>query len=64
MFAKTVKAIKEPPMAMTFQRNIGFVVLGIWLILHGLVGMMNLMIPLPMMSALALMAGVLILAGR
>jgi hypothetical protein len=48
----------------TYQRNIGLILLGIWLVLNGLVGMMSLAIPFPVMSALALMAGVLILAGR
>jgi hypothetical protein len=48
----------------TYQRNIGFILLGIWLVLYGLVGIVSLALPLPLMSGLALMAGVLILAGR
>jgi hypothetical protein len=51
-------------MAMTFQRNIGFIILGIWLVLYGLVGFVSIALPHPLMAGLALMAGVLILAGR
>ena len=51
-------------MAMTFPRNLGFVVLGVWLILYSLVGLVSLALPIPLLSGVALMAGILILAGR
>jgi hypothetical protein len=51
-------------MAFVFQRNVGMLVLGVWLVLSGLSGLVSLGLPYPLMSALALAAGVLILAGR
>ena len=51
-------------MAIRLQRNAGMLVLAIWLILNGLAGMMALGLPAPLMAALALVAGILILAGR
>jgi len=51
-------------MAVGFQRNAGFVVLGIWLILHGIASFAALGLPAALMGALALIAGVLILIGR
>ena len=51
-------------MALTFQRNAGMLVLGIWLILYGIAGLMPLGLPAPLMSVLALLAGVLIVVGR
>ncbi len=51
-------------MAVTFQKNVGMLVLGIWLVLYGLAGMVPLGLPSPMMAVLALVAGVLILVGR
>ena len=51
-------------MAVTFQRNMGLLVLGIWLLLYGLAGMVSLGLPPPLMAVLALVAGVLILMGR
>jgi len=51
-------------MAVTFQRNLGMLVLGIWLILYGLAGMIALGLPSPVMAVLALVAGILILVGR
>jgi hypothetical protein len=51
-------------MAVTFQRNLGLLVLGIWLILYGLAGMIALGLPSPVMAVLALVAGILILVGR
>ena len=51
-------------MAVRFQRNLGMLVLGIWLILYGLAGMIALGLPSPVMAVLALVAGILILAGR
>ena len=51
-------------MAVTFQRNLGMLVLGIWLILYGLAGMIALGLTSPVMAVLALVAGILILVGR
>jgi hypothetical protein len=51
-------------MALRLQRNAGMLVLAIWLILYGLVGMLALALPVPLLAALALVAGILILAGR
>jgi hypothetical protein len=51
-------------MAVGFQRNIGLLVLSIWLILYGISGLVALGLPAPLMAILALIAGVLILAGR
>ena len=51
-------------MAVGLQRNMGLLVLAIWLILHGLSGFVALGLPAPLMAILALIAGVLILAGR
>jgi hypothetical protein len=51
-------------MAVTFQRNIGMLLLAIWLILSGLSGMVALGLPAQLMAVLALLAGILILVGR
>jgi hypothetical protein len=51
-------------MAVTFQRNIGMLLLAIWLILYGVSGMVALGLPAPLMAVLALLAGILILIGR
>ena len=51
-------------MAVSFQRNLGMLVLAIWLILYGLAGMIALGLPSPVMAVLALVAGILILVGR
>jgi len=51
-------------MAVTFQRNVGMLLLAVWLILYGLAGMIALALPSPLMAVLALLAGVLILVGR
>ena len=51
-------------MAVRFQRNAGMLVLAIWLILYGLAGMVALGLPAPVMPVLALIAGILIIAGR
>ena len=51
-------------MAVPFQRNAGMVVLGLWLLLYGLAGLVALGLPSPLMAVLALIAGILILAGR
>ena len=46
------------------NRNLGMVVLAIWLILYGLTGFVALSLPPAVMAGLALVAGVLILIGR
>ena len=51
-------------MAVRLQRNAGMLVLAIWLILYGLVGMLSLALPGPFLAVLGLIAGVLILVGR
>ena len=51
-------------MAVTFQRNVGMLLLAIWLILYGISGMVALGLPAPLMAVLALLAGILILVGR
>jgi hypothetical protein len=55
---------EEGPMAVRFQRNVGMLLLGIWLLLTGLAGLVSLGLPYPLMAVLALLAGILILAGR
>jgi hypothetical protein len=50
--------------AFGIQRNMGMLLLAIWLILYGLSGLAALGLPAPLMAILALLAGVLILAGR
>lgn len=55
---------REVAMAVGIQRNMGLLVLAIWLILYGLSGMVALGLPAPLMGILALIAGILILAGR
>jgi hypothetical protein len=51
-------------MAARFQRNVGMLLLAIWLILTGLAGLISLGLPSPLMAVLALLAGILILTGR
>lgn len=51
-------------MALNFQRNLGLLVLAVWLILYGLAGVVALGLPSPLMAVLALVAGILILVGR
>ena len=51
-------------MALIVRRNAGMLVLGIWLILYGIAGLIPLGLPSPLMAVLALLAGVLILTGR
>jgi hypothetical protein len=50
--------------AVTFQKNVGMLLLAIWLILYGIAGMVALSLPAPLMAVLALLAGVLLLVGR
>jgi hypothetical protein len=49
---------------MAVTRSAGMLLLAVWLILTGLAGLVPLPIPGVLMSALALIAGVLILAAR
>lgn len=51
-------------MAITAPRNFGMLLLAIWLILYGVSGLVALGLPGPLMAVLALLAGILILAGR
>jgi hypothetical protein len=51
-------------MAITATRNLGMLLLAIWLILYGISGLAALGLPGPLMAILALLAGILILAGR
>lgn len=51
-------------MASGLNRNMGMLVLGIWLILTGLSGFVALGLPPAVMAVLALIAGVLVLVGR
>lgn len=51
-------------MAINVQRNMGLMVLAIWLIIYGLMGFVAFALPAPVMPVLALIAGILILVGR
>jgi len=51
-------------MAVNVQKNMGLMVLAIWLILYGLTGLVAFALPGPVMTVLALLAGILILVGR
>ena len=51
-------------MAVTVTRNAGMLLLSVWLILTGLAGFVALPLPVVLMAALALIAGLLILVGR
>ena len=51
-------------MAVTFQKNVGMLLLAIWLILYGIAGLVAFSLPAPLMAVLALLAGVLLLVGR
>jgi hypothetical protein len=51
-------------MAIVLGRNVGMLVLAVWLILYGIAGLVPLGLPSPLMAVLALAAGILILAGR
>ena len=44
--------------------NIGMLLLGVWLILTGLSGLVAFALPSIVMAVIALIAGVLIIAGR
>lgn len=51
-------------MASGFNRNIGMLLLGLWLVLTGLSGMVAFALPAMLMAVLALIAGILIIVGR
>ena len=51
-------------MAIRLTCNVGMLLLGIWLLLNGIAGIVLIALPAPLMSIIALLAGVLILAGR
>jgi hypothetical protein len=51
-------------MALAVQKNLGLLVLAVWLILYGLASFIALGLPPILMGLLALIAGVLILIGR
>jgi hypothetical protein len=51
-------------MALNVTRSAGMLVLAIYLIIIGLVGLLQLAVPLMVTAVLALIAGILILIGR
>lgn len=51
-------------MAIAVTRNLGMLLLAIWLILYGVAGLTTVVLPGVVMAVLALIAGVLILVGR
>ena len=51
-------------MARGINRNIGMLLLGLWLVLTGLSGLIALGLPAMLMAVLALIAGILIIVGR
>ncbi|CAN5672090.1 hypothetical protein BH18ACI5_BH18ACI5_09790 [soil metagenome] len=51
-------------MAKGFNRNIGMLLLGLWLVLSGLSSIVALGLPAMLMAVLALIAGILIIVGR
>ena len=51
-------------MAVNVQKNMGFLLLAVWLILYGITGLVAFAMPSPVMPVLGLIAGVLILIGR
>lgn len=51
-------------MAIMIRRNLGMLLLGLWLVLYGIAGIIPLGLPSPLMAVLALLAGLLILIGR
>ena len=55
---------QEDGMAVNIQKNMGLMVLAIWLILYGVMGVVAFALPAPVMPVLALIAGILILVGR
>ena len=55
---------EEVEMAVVFQKSVGLLLLAMWLILYGVIGLVAFALPAPVMSALALIAGILIVVGR
>lgn len=51
-------------MALNVTRSAGMLVLAVYLILIGLVGLLQLAVPMMVTAVLALVAGILILIGR
>ncbi len=51
-------------MAVRMTRSAGMLLLAIWLILHGLTGLVALPLPGILMAVLALIAGIFILIGQ
>jgi hypothetical protein len=49
---------------MRLTRNLGMILLAIWLILTGLMQLVSIALPVVVMAVLAIAAGVLILLGR
>jgi hypothetical protein len=50
--------------ALTTSRSAGMVVLAVYLIVIGVVGLMRIPVPFPVPAVLALLSGVLLLLGR
>lgn len=48
----------------TVTRNVGMLLLAIYLILVGITGLVAISVPLPLHAILALLAGIFILLGR
>ena len=57
-------SLKEVRMAVRLTQNAGMLLLSVWLILTGITGFAAFPLPAALMSALALIAGVLILVGH
>jgi hypothetical protein len=55
---------EEEAMAIALQRNLGMLLLGIWLVLEGLASIVRIGLPSPVLAILALLAGLLILLRR
>lgn len=51
-------------MALVVTRNVGTLLLALWLILYGIAGIVPLGLASPLMAVLALLAGVFLLVGR
>jgi hypothetical protein len=51
-------------MALNVTRSAGMLVLAVYLIIIGLVGLLQLAVPMMVTAVLALVAGILILVGR
>jgi 1,4-dihydroxy-2-naphthoate octaprenyltransferase len=62
-FAQTRQPGRQT-MAVILQRNLGMLLLAIFLVLYGIAGMVALGLPAPILAVLALIAGILILIGR